>query len=45
VTTTPDPGTGDNGFAGMASVPGGGVWAVGVSAGSGNFSTLVAFHC
>jgi hypothetical protein len=45
VTATPDPGTGDNGFASIASVPGGGLWAVGVTAGSGNFSTLIAFHC
>jgi hypothetical protein len=44
-TATPDPGTGDNGFAAIGAVPGGGLWAVGVSAGSGNFSTLIAFHC
>jgi hypothetical protein len=45
VTPTPDVGTGDNGFASVAAVPGGGLWAVGVSSGSGNFSTLVVFHC
>jgi hypothetical protein len=27
-----------------AAVPGGGPWAVGVSSGTGNFSTLVPFH-
>jgi hypothetical protein len=45
VTTTPDPGTGDTGFASIAAVPGGGLWAVGVTSGSGNFSTLISFHC
>ena len=41
---TPDPGTGDNGFGGIAAVPGGGLWAVGVTSNNGNYSTLVAYH-
>jgi hypothetical protein len=32
IDPTPDPGTGDNGFAGITAVPGGGLWAVGVMA-------------
>jgi Phosphoesterase family len=43
--TSPNLNTGDNGFAGLAQVPGGGQWAVGVSSGSGNFSTLIAYRC
>lgn len=43
--STPDPGSGSNGFAGVAAVPGGGVWAVGVTSNKGNNSTLIAFHC
>jgi hypothetical protein len=42
--TTPDPGTGDNGFAGITAVPGGGLWAVGVTSNNGNYSTLIAYH-
>jgi hypothetical protein len=42
--TTPDPGTGDNGFAGITAVPGGGLWAVGVPSNNGNYSTLIAYH-
>lgn len=46
VDTTPDPGNGTNGFAGVAAVPGGGgVWAVGVSSAKANNSTLIAHHC
>lgn len=45
IDTSPSPGTGDNGFAGVTAIPGGGLWAVGVTSGSGNLSTLVAFHC
>jgi hypothetical protein len=41
----PDPGTGANGFAGVAAVPGGGVWAVGVTSAKANNSTLIAYHC
>jgi hypothetical protein len=44
IDPTPDPGTGDNGFAGITAVPGGGLWAVGVAANNGNFSTLIAYH-
>ena len=42
--STPSPGTGDNGFAGITAVPGGGLWAVGVTSNNGNFSTLIAYH-
>ncbi len=45
IDTTPNPGTGDNGFAGITAIPGGGLWAVGVFSGSGNNATLIAFHC
>jgi hypothetical protein len=45
IDTSPNVSTGDNGFAGVAQVPGGGQWAVGVSSGSGNFSTLIAYRC
>jgi hypothetical protein len=44
IDPTPDPGTGDNGFAGITSVPGGGLWAVGVTGNNGNLSTLIAYH-
>ena len=44
IDSTPDPGTGENGFAAVTAVPGGGLWAVGVTSGSGNFSTLIAYH-
>jgi hypothetical protein len=40
-----NPGTGDNGIAGVAAVPGGGIWAVGIQTNKGNASTLVEFHC
>ena len=43
--TAPDPGNGTNGFAGVAAVPGGGVWAVGVTSNTANNSTLIAYHC
>ena len=45
IDTTPNPGTGDNGFAGITAVPGGGLWAVGILTANGNASTLIAFHC
>jgi hypothetical protein len=47
VVASPDPGTGDNGFAGVTAVPGGGgLWAVGVTGSkSSNFATLIAYHC
>jgi hypothetical protein len=44
IDATPDPGTGDNGFSGITSVPGGGLWAVGVTSNKGNYSTLIAYH-
>jgi hypothetical protein len=44
IDPTPDPGTGDNGFAGITAVPGGGLWAVGVTANNGNVATLIAYH-
>jgi hypothetical protein len=45
IDTTPNPGSGSNGFAGVAAVPGGGVWAVGVTSNKANNSTLIAYHC
>jgi hypothetical protein len=44
VVSSPNTGTGDNGLAGIAAVPGGGLWAVGVTASKGNFSTLIMYH-
>ncbi len=44
LVASPNTGTGDNGLAGVAAVPGGGLWAVGVSSSNGNFSTLVMYH-
>jgi hypothetical protein len=44
VVPSPNTGTGDNGLAGITAVPGGGLWAVGVSASNGNFSTLIMYH-
>jgi hypothetical protein len=41
---SPNPGTGEDGFAGIAAIPGGGVWAVGIAANKGNPSTLIEFH-
>lgn len=38
---------GDSGFAAIAAIPGGGLWAVGVTSaakGNGNYSTLIEFH-
>jgi hypothetical protein len=45
IDSTPDPGTGDNGFAAITAVPGGGLWAVGITSGKGNNSTFTAHHC
>jgi hypothetical protein len=45
IDSTPNPGNGTNGFAGIGAVPGGGVWAVGVTSNKGNNSTLIAYHC
>jgi hypothetical protein len=44
VVSSPNVGSGDNGLAGIAAVPGGGLWAVGVSSSNGNFSTLIMYH-
>jgi hypothetical protein len=48
VFSSPDLGAGsDSGFAAIAAVPGGGLWAVGVTGagkGKGNYSTLIEFH-
>ena len=45
---SPNLGTGtDTGFAGITAIPGGGMWAVGVTAppnGGGSYSTLIEFH-
>ena len=35
---------GDSGFAGIAAIPGGGLWAVGETSGQGNYSTLIEYH-
>jgi hypothetical protein len=44
VVSSPNGGTGDNGLAGVTAVPGGGLWAVGVTSSNGNFSTLIMYH-
>jgi hypothetical protein len=44
LVSSPNVGTGDNGLAGVAGIPGGGVWAVGVSSSKGSFSTLILWH-
>jgi hypothetical protein len=41
---TPNLGTGDNGLAAIAAIPGGGLWAVGVTSSKGNYSTLIEYH-
>ncbi|HEX6392509.1 MAG TPA: alkaline phosphatase family protein [Acidimicrobiales bacterium] len=45
IDATPNPGSGSNGFAGITAVPGGGIWAVGVTSNKANNSTLIAHHC
>jgi hypothetical protein len=45
VEATPNPGSGANGFASITAIPGGGLWAVGNYANSGNNATFVAYHC
>ena len=45
IAATPNPGSGDNGFGGIAAVPGGGVWAVGVVSGNANNATLIEHEC
>jgi len=45
LVSSPSPGTGDSGLAGIAAVPGGGLWAVGVTTRTnGNFETLILHH-
>src|SRR5215469_7128522 len=34
----------DSGFAAITAIPGGGLWAVGVTASKSNYSTLIEFH-
>jgi hypothetical protein len=41
---SPNPGTGENGLAGIASIPGRGLWAVGIAEGNHAPSTLIEFH-
>ena len=43
IVPSPNPGTADNGFAGIAAIPGGGLWAVGIT-GNRNPTTLIEFH-
>ncbi len=45
IDTTPNPGTSSNGFASIAAIPCGGLWAVGNDASNGNNATLAAHHC
>ena len=45
IQPTPNPGSGANGFAGITAIPGGGLWAVGNFASSGNNATLIAHNC
>jgi hypothetical protein len=45
VDSTPNPGAnGDNGFAGIGAIPGGGVWAVGIATNNGNAQPLIEYH-
>jgi hypothetical protein len=44
VVAAPNPGTGDSGLAGVTAIPGGGLFAVGVTSNNGNFSTLIMYH-
>ena len=48
VVSSPSLGTGsDTGFAAITATPGGGMWAVGVTApakGGGNYSTFIEYH-
>jgi hypothetical protein len=44
VAPTPNPGTSDNGLAGITAIPGGGVWAVGIQTNNGNAATLILYH-
>jgi hypothetical protein len=44
VVPSPNPGTGDNGLAGVTAIPGGGLWAVGITTNNGNAATLILYH-
>jgi len=46
LVSVPNPANGgDSGFAAITAIPGGGLWAVGVTATSkSNYSTLIEFH-
>jgi hypothetical protein len=45
IVPSPNPGAnGDNGFAGISAIPGGGLWAVGIETNNGNPSTLIEYH-
>jgi phosphoesterase family protein len=44
LSPSPNPGTGENGLAGIAAIPGGGIWAVGIAANNGSPSTLIEYH-
>jgi Phosphoesterase family len=45
IVPSPNPGGGDNGLAGITAIPGGGLWAVGVTSSStSDFSTLIMYH-
>jgi hypothetical protein len=45
IDSTPNPGSGSNGFAGITAIPGGGLWAVGATSNKANNSTFIAYHC
>jgi hypothetical protein len=45
LVASPNPGTGDNGFGAVTAIPGGGLWAVGITAANGAYSTLIEHHC
>jgi hypothetical protein len=45
IDTTPNPGSGSNGFNSVTAIPGGGLWAVGIFSNKGNNVSLVAHHC
>jgi hypothetical protein len=45
LVSTPSLGGADSGFAAIAAIPGGGLWAVGVTGNSaGNYATLIEYH-
>lgn len=44
LVSSPSPGTGDNGLAGVTGIPGGGLWAVGITTGNANAATLIMYH-